>query len=538
MTERLFKSKRVAYLAWAIIGVAIILWGCINAIELVLTPVAIVLFSAFLVFLLRVPVAWLERHNVPRALGAAISYCIAIASLAIILLLILPVLAEQFASLAEQMPGYVNAAGEFFRSLYERYHNLIEDSTVQQFILSIGGEISKFATSLASGSASGIIGLTGSIANALFVVLVSVIVGFWVLMDLPHISREVMILVGPRFQTDVRFIASALSRSLGGYLKSMVVAAICTGIMASVCYYFIGLPYPAVLGMLTGLMNFVPFIGPWIAAAFAALLGIFVSPLTAILAIAGTVVPQFLTDNFITPRVMSGNVALHPSVVIIALLAGAAIGGFFGVLCAVPLTAAMKTIFVYYFEKRTGRRIVSRNGALFKGKSAKEDDPAFDGTNAKLLAVEMGEHERRALESVFVPRRKPRKRKKLDDDKLALEQASIDDEAPIANDAFVGDDIPIANDAFVGDEAPKTDQQKIVPETLKADYATIGHATIEQPKADYATIGHATIEQPKIDHATIEQSTIEHPTIEQSITEHVKIEEDNNEQGDTSDEER
>jgi predicted PurR-regulated permease PerM len=160
----------------------------------------------------------------------------------------------------------------------------------------------------------------------------------------------------------------------------MLVAGTCTGMMAGICYHFIGLPYPVVLGLLTGLMNFIPFVGPWIAGVIVALVGLFVSPLAALLAIIATIVPQSITDNFITPRVMAHAVELHPSVILIVLFAGGALGGILGMICAIPVTAAAKSIFVYYFEKRTGRQLISLKGALFKGKppTSPDDAPADD----------------------------------------------------------------------------------------------------------------------------------------------------------------
>ena len=58
---------------------------------------------------------------------------------------------------------------------------------------------------------------------------------------------------------------------------------------------------------------------------------------------------------------------LHPAVVLVVLIAGGAIGGALGILAAIPLTSALKTIFVHYFQKRTGRQLLSADGAIFRG---------------------------------------------------------------------------------------------------------------------------------------------------------------------------
>jgi hypothetical protein len=291
--------------------------------------------------------------------------------------------------------------------------------------MTIGSQISKAATDLASGSASALVDAGSRVANGLLVAFVSLVVGFWVLKDLPRISREVMIIIGPRFRTDALFIANAFSRSLGGYLKGMVVGCLCTGTMAGISYYFIGMPYPLVLGVFTATMVFIPFIGSSIAAIVVALLGLFVSPFTALLAIVGTILPQQITDNFISPRVMAGTVELHPSIILVVLIAGGALGGIFGMLCAIPLTAALKSIFVYYFEKRTSRHIVSRKGAIFKGRAAPELDPLIDASDGTLNdqsndPAGIGEQEQRALDAALRLHKKPQKRPKLTADQARM----------------------------------------------------------------------------------------------------------------------
>ncbi|MCL1890574.1 MAG: AI-2E family transporter [Coriobacteriia bacterium] len=379
------RAQRLFFQVWAAIGIALILIGCGYVFGQVWTSISIILFSAFLVFVLRVPVAWLNKKGIPRAAGAALSYLGAIIIIAGILLIFLPILITQLTSFINSLPGYAENAQAAWDAFYAKHQDLFQDSFFQQFGKDVGSELSRWAAAAASQSPTILVGASTQVINALIVTGVSIIVGFWVLKDLPTISREILAIVGPRHAQDAHVISNAFSRALGGYLRGMVVASCCTGTMAGIFYYVIGLPYPVVLGLLTGLMNFIPFLGPWIAGTIAALLGLFISPVTAILAIALTIVAQQITDNFISPRVMSGAVDLHPSMILVVLFAGAALGGIFGLLCAVPLTAAAKAIFVYYFERKTGRTLTSYTGALFKiraGSGDKLDDELGDAAPA------------------------------------------------------------------------------------------------------------------------------------------------------------
>jgi predicted PurR-regulated permease PerM len=277
----------------------------------------------------------------------------------------------------------VAKATVFFTDLYHQYSYLLEDSNVQQVITSAGGNLSSWALSIASSAPSAAVAIGTGTVSAIIVFLVSLIVGYWVLKDLPKISKELLVIAGPRRSADLSFIAGAFSKAFGGYLRGMLVAGFCTGLMAGIGYAIIGLPYPALLGLLTGLMNFIPYFGPWIAGAIVAILGLFISPWAALLSIIITVLAQMLTDNLITPRVMSSTVHLHPAIVLVGVFAGGALAGIPGMIMAVPLLAAVKTIFVYFFEKRTGRQLADEDGALFQAKSYRMIKRFRAGSNSK-----------------------------------------------------------------------------------------------------------------------------------------------------------
>ena len=153
----------------------------------------------------------------------------------------------------------------------------------------------------------------------------------------------------------------------------------------------VGIPNYAALGGIAGLLNIIPIIGPWLGGALAAVVGIFISPWAALFALVGTIAIQQVVYTFVSPKIMANSVDVHPALTIIALMAGSAIGGamsglvgsLVGMLASIPAVAVAKAVFVYYFEKHTGRRIVSPEGVFFKGAAAPDDvvDPIADATS-------------------------------------------------------------------------------------------------------------------------------------------------------------
>ncbi|TLM97621.1 MAG: AI-2E family transporter [Actinobacteria bacterium] len=112
-------------------------------------------------------------------------------------------------------------------------------------------------------------------------------------------------------------------------------------------------------------------------------MGLFASPLQGVLAIAVVVAAQQVTDLFVTPRVMSEQVDLHPTLVIFSLLVGGALFGFWGMILAIPVAATAKGLFVYYWEQRTSRQLASESGALFRTSQCDDaQGPASDECEA------------------------------------------------------------------------------------------------------------------------------------------------------------
>ena len=373
-TERV---KRLCFLIWAIIGIILLVIAAGYILGQIKTALAIVGLSAFIVFILRVPVAWLERRGVHRLPGTAIAYLGSFIIIALILLIFIPLIWEQTLGLIQLIPGYVNDATIAFNEFYQEYSYLLEDSNIKQVVAGAASDLSSWAREIVSQSTIGAINLGVNLATALIVFVVSLVASFWVLKDLPRIGRELRIIIGPKREQEVMFIATSVSRAFGGYLRGMTISGASVGIMAGVGYYLLGLPYPAVLGLMIGLLNFIPFIGPWIAGFVVAVIGLFISPLIALISIVITVVAEQITDNLVLPRVMYSVVDMHPAVILVAVVAGGALGGPIGLICAIPLLSAVKAIYVHYFEKRTGRKLGNEKGALFKVHA-----PSKDGDDA------------------------------------------------------------------------------------------------------------------------------------------------------------
>ena len=215
--------------------------------------------------------------------------------------------------------------------------------------------LSRFATSVAEGTLDIVLGIASGAVQLVFILIAA----FYLLKDTHRLVESVDRLAPPGYRDDFirlrRQITDAWSAFLRGQLLLGVVIAVITTIICTA----VGLPYPVVLGLLAGLLEVVPHIGPILAAVPSVLLALFVgssylplSPFWTAVLVAGLyILMQQVENNFLVPRIMARSLDLHPLTVLIALLIGGNVAGVVGIVLAPPVLATLRVIGRYVFYR-------------------------------------------------------------------------------------------------------------------------------------------------------------------------------------------
>ncbi len=305
----------------------------------VLTPFVL---AGVLAYIFEPLVAWLALRRLPRSAAAALVLTLLLAALASLLLLVLPLVIAQTAALAERLPQMVALLHEHLPALLDRIGVDAADpmTELQAIAARHAGELSGWLRSgllRAGQGGAALAGLLGTLA--LFPVLL-----FYALRDIPRIGPALLALWPRQMQGTVAGLAADADGVLGEFVRGQFAVMATMAVVYSAALHLLGVPHALSIGVLAGILTFVPLLGvvggALLAVGAAALLPGEAAPLWAIVAVF---VGGNLLENFVvTPRLVGERIGLHPLTVIFALLAFGKLFGASGVLVALPATAVLQ----------------------------------------------------------------------------------------------------------------------------------------------------------------------------------------------------
>jgi predicted PurR-regulated permease PerM len=185
------------------------------------------------------------------------------------------------------------------------------------------------------------------------------ILSFFLLKDADSFRRSALAMLPRgrlRWRGDEFF--QDINSTLAAYIRAQLTACLLVGVLCSIGFALIGLPSPLVLGLLAGMLEFVPLVGPLVVAILVALLAMLHSGFgMAFVVLLFLGVLRVVQDYVIYPRIIGQGIHLHPLAVILAILAGAEIAGVAGIFLAIPLIAILTVSYRHWLEHRGSETI-------------------------------------------------------------------------------------------------------------------------------------------------------------------------------------
>lgn len=327
---------------WYAAGAVIVL----AALWLVVTKALAALLIFFVAIIIgeaaRPIVLQLEKRRVPRPLGVLLVLLIVAAVLALLIWILLTPLVAEVGALSANAPTYTTKLQEWIsgwtsalqaNKLFGGFFNNI----ASQVFNSLQGMI----PSLISVPFTLLSGAFGALLSLVVTVTLTV---FW-LSSSARLKPFLMSLFPERLQPRVDDIFADMGHSLGGYVRGVLIAMFLIGVFTGAGLGVLGVPYALLLGVLAGLTEAIPYLGPWLSGAISVIVALVtVDPLKAVEVAVLFLLVQQLEGNLVQPLVMSRSVHLDPLLVLIAILLGSELLGLMGAVLAVPFAALLQSV--------------------------------------------------------------------------------------------------------------------------------------------------------------------------------------------------
>jgi predicted PurR-regulated permease PerM len=304
-------------------------------------------------FLIQPAIHRLTELGVPRLLAIAVIFVAIILALAGVALLIVPVGISEVQQLQAQAPSLAAEA--------QKRINEIQGSPISIFGVTVNlTDLTSTANSHLRDYLLGQFGNAVSIGvtalTTLLQILLMFIVAFLLALDATSTRRVLRRLVPQDYRTDFDSIWRRIRRMLYAYVRGQLIIAGLIGILSGIACAALGLADPVGLGVLAGITALVPYLGPFLGAIPAVLVGLAIDPLRALLVAVAYFVISNVILNFVFPKVMGDAVKLPPLLVIVAFIAGFSWAGVLGMFVAVPIAATLRILFDHIYPRLYERR--------------------------------------------------------------------------------------------------------------------------------------------------------------------------------------
>ena len=305
----------------------------------------------------------LERFRLPRAIAVVFVFLLTFVLVGLIVLLVLPLIRSQVIALLEALPGIVTQ----FESVWlPRLSEMLDIDTGEG--VGIGAFVARYSDMAGDWGTTVLLSLSrsgGALAAAVFSLFLIPIITFYMLRDWDVIVARLGSLVPSAERETVFQLARETDDVLGAFLRGQILVMIGLAVIYSTGLTLVGLKFAIAIGVVAGLVSFVPYLG--------FVFGIVLAGITVMLepdplwrlggVVATFAIGQFIEGSVLTPKLVGDRIGLHPVMVIFAVAAGGQLFGFFGILLALPAAAVLSVLlrFAYsrYLKEHPEARIIA-----------------------------------------------------------------------------------------------------------------------------------------------------------------------------------
>lgn len=350
-------AKKILKLLYIVMIVAIVLCGTIilknlNILNLFFTFLKVLapLFIGFVIAWLFNPIVN-KMHNkgIPRIVGSLIVYAVLLVFIYVFLRILIPTLYTQINDLMGTLPAILDKfnayANDFVKNISVSGIDLTKFK--DNLFNSVGNSLIDFTNSMPNS----IINIIGNLFSGIGTLLISLVVGLYMLFDFDHISKHFLKLVPNKNKYEIEMLLKDIGIEVRKTVSGTLLVALMVFVCDSIGFAIVGLNAPLLFGVFCGLTDLIPYIGPYIGGVAAVIVGFSQGSFTGIAVLIVCVIVQLVENYILQPVVMSKTTHLHPVTIMIGLLVFAHYFGIIGMIVATPCIALLKVIARFIVRK-------------------------------------------------------------------------------------------------------------------------------------------------------------------------------------------
>ncbi|MFH1890292.1 MAG: AI-2E family transporter [Candidatus Kuenenbacteria bacterium] len=281
-------------------------------------------------------VDWLHKYKFPRGVSVIMIYAILLSVFSLIIVLMVPPITDQVGQMAGNIPSYYEKISFGIHSLQKQA--IVGDSAIgNDSIISALQTVSK---TLAQATKSIFVTIT-SIFGGLLSLFVVLVVTFYIVVEDDGLKKFVKLLTPSKYRFYTMNLIDRMQLKIGLWLRGQLLLCLLVGILVYIGLALLGVKYALVLALLAGILEIVPYFGPWISAIPALFVASGDSLFKVLAVAAWYLFVQQMENNIVVPKIMQKVVGLNPIIVIMAIVVGVKLGGIVGAMLGVPVAAAI-----------------------------------------------------------------------------------------------------------------------------------------------------------------------------------------------------
>ena len=354
VNDLVFNAGRVVK-SLEILSIIAIAWVCVILLQKLhvfpflkdLLKVTSPLFIGMIIAWILCPFTDKLDKKMPRVLACIITYILFIGIITLLLVFTVPSLIEQVKTFGTRLPGLISETKNIIGDIINKF-GLSKNGIFNQVSKNFIGMLENIDTSNVT---SALIGGATSIASGFATAVLSLMIGFYFLLDYHRISPKVYKLIPNKYKKDARELSKRINQSLRGYIQGVLLVMGIVFLSQSIGLSLAGHDAPLLFALICAVTDIIPFFGPWIGAIPAVIVGFLISPLTGVFTVVSILVVQGLENNVYQPLIMGHTMKLHPITIMIALLVFGHFFGIPGMILATPIVATLKLLVEFIDEK-------------------------------------------------------------------------------------------------------------------------------------------------------------------------------------------